>query len=127
MTTSLIENAGRAVQSRRTDLGMSRVALARAANVDVKTVTAVETGATTPSPLTRAAIEKAIDWPTGTYNRLAAGVTAIPADDVAARGHAMRLAVEWTASADSMTTTHLCAIAAHIDRWIRTGESPAAS
>ena len=105
---------------------MSRAALARTASIDVKTVTAVEAGATTPSPLTRAAIEKAIDWPTGTYNRIAAGVDIdMTAEDTAARMRAMRFAVDWTASSDTMTTTQLCAIAHHIDEWIRTGNLPA--
>lgn len=125
MTTSFIVRAGRAVEERRAQLGMSRATLARAAGLDIKTVTAVENATSTPSPLTRAAIERAIEWPVGTYNQIAAGIPFISVDttdaDVAARAKAMRLAVDWTAHDQGGTTTELIDVAAVIEHWIRTG------
>lgn len=65
------EAAARAFTERRLELGLTQERVAREADVVVRTVVNFETQGRWPNSRTRAALERAVDWPDGEISRIA--------------------------------------------------------
>jgi transcriptional regulator with XRE-family HTH domain len=73
-----IKVAAAAFAARRGDLGLTQEETARRGNVSVRTVINFESQGTRPNAVSRARLERAVQWPSGEIDRLANG----PAVDV---------------------------------------------
>lgn len=68
-----LPEVGRLVTRRRLELGMDAAQLARTAGVDPKTVASLEHGERWPRDRSRASIEAALNWQTGSLDDMRAG------------------------------------------------------
>lgn len=69
----MLDLTSKAVTARRLELGLSQAALAGTAGVDAKTLRSLERGDRWPQDISRAKIERALEWPDGTLEALLVG------------------------------------------------------
>lgn len=90
---------GRRIDARRTELGLSLSQLAKASGVSIEQLRAIRYGLNSPRPLTRGALDRALQWAPGSVDAiLERDAEPVPADSAAAppqgqrQGHAAAIA-----------------------------------